>query len=65
METVYVGPIMINLLGFLFSLTLNELEHFIIPWKAERLSLVIRWVNFIGRRQGPDGTGFPDLSGFT
>jgi ABC-type nitrate/sulfonate/bicarbonate transport system permease component len=35
-ETMYVGLIVIALLGFLFSLALNELERFIIPWKAER-----------------------------
>ena len=35
-DTMYVGLIMIALIGYLFSLILNELEHWIIPWKAER-----------------------------
>lgn len=35
-ETMYVGLIMIALIGYLFSLALNELERWIIPWKAER-----------------------------
>jgi ABC-type nitrate/sulfonate/bicarbonate transport system permease component len=35
-ETMYVGLLMIALLGFLFTLALNELERLIIPWKAER-----------------------------
>lgn len=34
-ETMYVGLIVIALLGFLFSLSLNELERFVLPWKAE------------------------------
>jgi NitT/TauT family transport system permease protein len=34
-ETMYVGLLMIALLGFLFTFTLNELEHWIIPWKAD------------------------------
>lgn len=33
-ETMYVGLIMIALLGFLFSVILNELERVIVPWKA-------------------------------
>ena len=32
-ETMYVGLLMIALLGFLFTFALNELEHWIIPWK--------------------------------
>ena len=35
-ETMYVGLLMIALLGFLFTFALNELEHWIIPWKADR-----------------------------
>ncbi len=35
-ETMYVGLIMIALIGYLFSLFLNELERWIIPWKVER-----------------------------
>jgi NitT/TauT family transport system permease protein len=35
-ETMYVGLLMIALLGFLFTLALNELEHWIIPWKSDR-----------------------------
>ncbi|PWB39228.1 MAG: taurine ABC transporter permease [Rhodocyclales bacterium] len=35
-ETMYVGLIMIALIGYLFSLALNEMERWIIPWKAER-----------------------------
>jgi ABC-type nitrate/sulfonate/bicarbonate transport system permease component len=33
-ETMYVGLIVIALLGFIFSLILNELERVIIPWKS-------------------------------
>ncbi len=34
-DTMYVGLIMIAVIGYLFSLILNELEHWIIPWKVE------------------------------
>jgi len=33
-ETMYVGLIVIALLGFLFSLVLTELERWLVPWKA-------------------------------
>lgn len=35
-EAMYVGLIMIAVIGYVFSLLLNELERWIIPWKAER-----------------------------
>ena len=35
-ETMYVGLLMIALLGFLFTFALNELERWIIPWKVDR-----------------------------
>ena len=35
-ETMYVGLLMIAMIGFLFSLILDELERWIIPWKVER-----------------------------
>jgi len=35
-EMMYVGLIVIAVLGFLFTLILNELERWIIPWKVER-----------------------------
>ena len=35
-ETMYVGLIVIALLGFLFSTALKETERFVIPWKSER-----------------------------
>lgn len=35
-ETMYVGLIVIALLGFGFSLALHELERLIVPWKASR-----------------------------
>lgn len=35
-ETMYVGLIMIAVLGFVFTLILNELERWIIPWKVDR-----------------------------
>jgi ABC-type nitrate/sulfonate/bicarbonate transport system permease component len=35
-ETMYVGLIVIALLGFLFSIILNELERAIVPWKKSR-----------------------------
>ncbi len=34
-DTMYVGLIMIAVIGYLFSLILNELERWIIPWKVE------------------------------
>jgi NitT/TauT family transport system permease protein len=33
---MYVGLIIIALLGFVFSMGLKEMERFVIPWKAER-----------------------------
>lgn len=35
-ELMYVGLIVIAVLGFLFTLILNELERWIIPWKVDR-----------------------------
>ena len=35
-EMMYVGLIVIAVLGYLFTLILNELERWIIPWKVER-----------------------------
>ena len=35
-ETMYVGLIVIALLGFLFSIILNEVERAIVPWKKSR-----------------------------
>jgi NitT/TauT family transport system permease protein len=35
-ETMYVGLIVVALLGFLFSLALTELERWLVPWKAAR-----------------------------
>lgn len=35
-ETMYVGLIVIALLGFVFTLLLNELERWLLPWKVER-----------------------------
>lgn len=35
-EMMYVGLIMIAVLGFVFTLILNELERWIIPWKVDR-----------------------------
>ncbi len=35
-EKMYVGLLTIAVLGFLFTIALNELERLIIPWKAER-----------------------------
>ncbi len=35
-ETMYVGLLVIALLGFVFMLGLNELERWILPWKADR-----------------------------
>ena len=34
-EQMYVGLFVIAIIGFLISLSLNELERVIIPWKAE------------------------------
>ena len=34
-ETMYVGLVVIALLGFLFSLLLNELERWVLPWKVD------------------------------
>jgi NitT/TauT family transport system permease protein len=34
-ETMYVGLIVIALLGFLFSLILTEIEHLMVPWKRD------------------------------
>lgn len=35
-ETMYVGLLTIALLGFLFTLLLNEIEQVMIPWRAQR-----------------------------
>ena len=35
-ETMYVGLIVIALLGFLFSMILDEVERLLIPWKDGR-----------------------------
>jgi ABC-type nitrate/sulfonate/bicarbonate transport system permease component len=35
-ETMYVGLVVIAVLGFLFSVILNELERLVVPWKAVR-----------------------------
>lgn len=35
-ETMYVGLLVIAIIGYVFSLALNELERWIIPWKVER-----------------------------
>lgn len=35
-ETMYVGLVVIALLGFAFTLLLDELEHRLIPWRQER-----------------------------
>jgi ABC-type nitrate/sulfonate/bicarbonate transport system permease component len=35
-ETMYVGLIVIAMLGFLFSMILNEVERVLIPWKNSR-----------------------------
>ncbi len=32
-ETMYVGLVVISILGYLVSLSLDELEHFLIPWR--------------------------------
>jgi ABC-type nitrate/sulfonate/bicarbonate transport system permease component len=33
-DTVYVGLLVIAVLGFVFSLVLDEIERMLIPWKA-------------------------------
>ncbi|MCC2098081.1 MAG: ABC transporter permease subunit, partial [Hyphomicrobiales bacterium] len=35
-ETMYVGLIVIAILGVLFSLILNEIERKLVPWKQQR-----------------------------
>ena len=35
-ETMYVGLLVIALLGFVFMLGLNALERWILPWKPDR-----------------------------
>lgn len=35
-ETMYVGLIVISILGFLLTLLLNEIEGWVLPWKSER-----------------------------
>lgn len=35
-ETMYVGLIVISALGILFTLILNEIERFLVPWKPAR-----------------------------
>ncbi len=35
-ETMYVGLLTIAVIGYIFSLAINELERWIIPWKADR-----------------------------
>ncbi len=35
-ETMYVGLLTIALLGFVFTIALNEIEHVLIPWRAQR-----------------------------
>ena len=35
-DTMYVGLIMIAVIGYLFSLFLTEVERWVIPWKVER-----------------------------
>jgi NitT/TauT family transport system permease protein len=32
-ETMYVGLVVIAVLGFLFSFSLDEIERFVLPWK--------------------------------
>lgn len=34
-ETMYVGLVVIAVLGFVFSLALDELERYVLPWKAQ------------------------------
>jgi ABC-type nitrate/sulfonate/bicarbonate transport system permease component len=35
-ETMYVGLLTIALLGFLFTILLNEVEHVMVPWRTQR-----------------------------
>jgi len=35
-ETMYVGLLVIAVLGFVFSLILNEIERWLLPWKSDR-----------------------------
>ena len=35
-EKMYVGLFVIALIGFLMTLALNDLDRWLIPWKAER-----------------------------
>lgn len=35
-EQMYIGLIMVALIGYVLSLLLTELEQIIIPWKVER-----------------------------
>lgn len=35
-ETMYVGLLVIALLGFVFNMGLNELERWVVPWKRDR-----------------------------
>ncbi len=35
-ETMYVGLVVIALLGLVFSVILNEIERWLLPWKSER-----------------------------
>jgi NitT/TauT family transport system permease protein len=35
-EAMYAGLLVIAMLGFLFTFALNELERWIVPWKADR-----------------------------
>jgi ABC-type nitrate/sulfonate/bicarbonate transport system permease component len=34
-ETMYVGLVVIAILGFLLTLVLDEIESWILPWKHE------------------------------
>ena len=35
-ETMYVGLLVIAALGVLFTVVLNEIERYLVPWKAAR-----------------------------
>jgi NitT/TauT family transport system permease protein len=35
-ETMYVGILVISVLGVLFTVVMNELEQVIIPWRRDR-----------------------------
>lgn len=35
-ETMYVGLLMIALIGFVFTLVMDEVERIVVPWKTER-----------------------------